>query len=312
MTGPADVGRTAVLTCLLACGADLARLEVEQQALEREVGVLSRQVAQIRAQMQDMGMLPRGPVGGGVVAPAEGLAGELAFEVTRDGAVPALPALDDPERRPGTGCGWRFFAPWLDAVSDLTLERTGSGRASPIRLLHDGAPLTPHASVVKFERECSGSFRVQPRYIFFSPRSADAVEGAWTTVVNPAIPLPRGGDGRPMYWVFPGTTMTFSFSEGWRTEEWGSFGVRFDARLLAVGERGLPHRQPQAPAEVRVPGQRKAALDNRLGLVAEGPAPRGPWTIEVASPEHGPWVLIETLIVGNEERALVVTAEEAP
>lgn len=304
-----------VAPCALApwlwagCGPDLSELEVRQRALEREVDVLGRHVGHMRSQMQAMGMLPTGPAGGAVVAPTERIEG-IAMTARRVGEVPTLPPLPEPERRPGTACGWRFFSPWLDTVSDITLERTGSGRASPIRLLHDGVALTPHAAPPRFERECGGAFRVQPRYVFFSPSAPDQVGGEWTLALDERVPVPRADDGRGMYWVYPGTALEFSFEGAW-AEEWGPFSVQFDARLLAVGVPEQPRRQPQSPAEVSVLGQRKTALDNRLGLVVDGTVPPDQWTLTVTTPEFGPWVLVETLLVGNSSRALVVTAEDA-
>ena len=37
----------------------------------------------------------------------------------------------------------------------------------------------------------------------------------------------------------------------------------------------------------------------------------GPWTLEVSSPKDGPFVLLETLLVGNDRHVLVVTAAGA-
>ena len=169
--------------------------------------------------------------------------------------------------------------------------------------------LMPHALPPKFEKECSGAFRVQPRYIFFSPRTADAVGGPWSLTVDEAIPLERGGDGRGMYWVFPGTALTFQFDRGWDAS-WGQLEVRLDARLLAVGVPEHPKRRPQAPAEVEVLGLRESALDNRLGVAITPEPPDASWSLTVRSPEGGPWVLLESLVIGNDDRSLVITAED--
>ncbi|MBX2798785.1 MAG: hypothetical protein KTR31_13990 [Myxococcales bacterium] len=299
-----------LLVLLVACGGpDLAKLEVEQQALEREVGVLRTDVQSMREQMQAMGMLPEGPANGAVAGPSAGLDGQLTFTATREGPLPALPSLPEPQRRSGTKCGWRFFAPWLDQVSDISLDRTGSGKSSPILLLQAGEELTAHANLPKFERSCSGAFRVQPRYIFFSPfDDEDAVSGPWTLALDDAVPLARGGDGQGMYWVFPGTTLTFTFDGDW-VPEWGAFGVTVDARLLTVGTPEQPQRAPTAMAQLEVLGKRKSGRENRLGLVLETDPPTEAWTVRVESPADGPWVLLQTLWVGNEEQALVVAGE---
>ena len=299
------------VTLLGGCGPDLAELETEQRALEREVRVLRRNVADMRERMQSMGMLPSGPTSVAEAGPDQVLEGALTYTVTRSGTLPELPALGEPERRANTECGWRLFGPWLEQVSDLTLEKSGSGKSSPIVLSHNGRALEPHATVPKFERACEGAFRVQPRYVFFSPFAADDVDGTWTVGVADTVPLPRGGDGRGMYWVYPGTELAVAFQGSWNPE-WGEFGVSFDSRLLAVGTAEDHRRQPTASATVEILGEQRTASAGRLGLAATLPPPSGPFTLTVASPQDGPWVLVETLWVGNDEQAVVVTAEGAP
>lgn len=292
-----------------ACGGpDLAQLEVEQRALEREVEVLRNNVATMRARMQAENLLPRGPAGTATTGPKGGLAGSLSFSVTRQGQLPELPELGEPERRSETDCGWRFSAPWLEPVSDLALEKSGSGKASPILLHQDGARLSPHAMPPRFERSCSGAFRVQPKYIFFSPWSPDAVDGPWALSVDEAIPVPRAGDGRGMYWIYPGTSLTFAFEGAW-DPAWGDFGLVFDARLLPVGTAEQPRLRPAGMASVTALGQTREGNDNRLGLELDTPPGEAAWELVVATPEDGPWVLIETLFIGNDDRSLVVTAE---
>ncbi|HHO50611.1 MAG TPA: hypothetical protein ENK18_06975 [Deltaproteobacteria bacterium] len=299
----------AFVLLLGACGGpDLAQLEVEQRALEREVAVLRSNVATMRARMQAEDLIPSGPAGASTVGPRGGLAGELSFSVTRSGQLPELELPGEPERRSDTDCGWRFSAPWLEAISDLSLEKSGSGRSSPILLQLDGSNLSPHAMPPRFERSCSGAFRVQPKYIFFSPWSPDAVEGTWTLSVDEAIPVPRAIDGRGMYWIYPGTSLTFSFEGAW-DESWGDFGLVFDARLLPVGTPDRPRLVPSGQASVSALGQTREGRENRLGLKIETPPSGSSWELVVATPGDGPWVLIETLFIGNEERSLVVSAE---
>jgi len=284
---------------------NVTRLEVHQRALDREVDVLSTDLARMRAEMQAIGMIPGGP-GGPQLPPANSaLSGKLSARVERLGQIPALPPLKPPERRQNTECGWRFHTPYLSAISDLNLDKAGGGRSSPIQLLHDGQPLDAHAAPPKFERACAGAFRVQPKYVLFSPDAADATDGSWALALDPQLPMPRGGDGAPTYWVYPGTTLTVTFDRGW-DPAWGEFAVSVDARLVPVGTAALPNAAPAGTARVNVLGETAASGTNRLGLSATPPAPTDEWTLDVSTPADGPYVLVESLVVGNETTALVV------
>src|SRR4051812_8460688 len=124
-----------MIVWLSACGPDLAELETKERALERQVEVLDRNVADMRSRLQEMGVAPSGPAAG---AGAEGgrndLADRVRVKVPRQGQPPAMPALGAPERRPSTECGFRLATPWLEPLSDQTLEQSGSGKASPLTL----------------------------------------------------------------------------------------------------------------------------------------------------------------------------------
>ncbi len=146
---------------------------------------------------------------------------------------------------------------------------------------------------------------MQPKYIFFSPQSDGAVSGAWEVSLDPRLLLPRGGDDRGVYWVYPGTSLTFTFERGW-DPEWGDFDVKFDARLVPVGTPERPNDLPPGLAAVALLGEEASASQNRLGLEVAPPAPDGAWTIDVSSPTDGPYMLIEALTIGNAERALVI------
>ncbi|MEQ1567051.1 MAG: hypothetical protein ABMA64_15540 [Myxococcota bacterium] len=293
------------------CGPDLARLETEQQALEQEVAVLRKKVEEMRVQVKAMGVAPSGPttdataeIGG------DDLAQTLRFTAERVGDPPALPPLSPPERRDATDCGFRIGLPWLEAISDQALEQTGSGRASPIVLFHAGRALTGHAGPNAYEKTCKFSFRHQPKYLFLSPEdSVENVQGTWTAALAPEVPLPRADD-RPMYWTYPGTTLTLSFASGW-DEAWGPMTVRLDARVLHVGTPEAPAPRNDVPATVRVLGFEQSETQPRLGFEHTPEPPTGPWTLEITSPSAGPYVLLETLVIGNADHSLVVTAEES-
>lgn len=294
-------------------GPDLAEYEVKQAALEKEVAVLRQTVAEMRGQMQEMGMIPAGPAAGSsmTVTGAVDLSSEIPFAVERTGEIPTFPALGDPERRDTTDCGYRFSVPWLESISDGSLESSGSGRASPILLLQDGRALTPHAGPVQYEKTCKFSFRHQPRYLFFSP--ADSVEeagGLWEMQLSDLIPLPRS-DEREMYWIYPGTTAVFRFKAPWKQEDWGPLQVEIDARVLQVGSPEAPNALGTKEALVSVLGHEERSAGPKLGFAIAPDPTDQPFTLEVSSPEGGPFVLLETLIVGNEKYALIVTAPGA-
>lgn len=292
---------------------DLAALEAEQQSLEKEVEVLRANVEEMRDLMQAMGAMPRGPAAEeGPAAEADpgdaDLARAIPIRVERSGQAPQLPSPGAPERRENTACGYRFAVPWLEALSDQGLEMAGAGRASPLRVLQDGRPLTPHAGPLAFERNCKGAFRHQPRFVFFSPPDAvDNVGGAWTLQLSDEVPMPLGNDGEA-HWVYPGTELVFTFDAGWRAEDWGPMRVSFDARLLYVGTPEDPDTLGSGSARLQFLDHDQTTDEPRLTVTHAPPNPDGPWTLTVSSPADGPYVLVDRLSLGNDEHTLVVAS----
>src|SRR5262245_60079955 len=248
---------------LAGCGPDLAAVETEQEALDKEVEVLQRNVDGMRLQMEAMGLVPAGPVGAtGPAMAGTDLSSEMAWTVKRSGPIPKLGgALPAPERRDTTECGYRIHVPWLEALSDPALEQTGSGRASPLILLRNGKPLEPHANAPAYEKACRFAFRHMPKFLFLSPDGdVNAVSGTWTIELAKDVPIARGGDARPMYWTYPGQTLTFTFAEGWNPD-WGPMSVQVDARVLYAGTPEQPAAEPGAPATISVMDQEESGSD---------------------------------------------------
>lgn len=297
------MARTPLPLFLLAtaCGPDLAEIETRQQSLRREVDVLSRDVAKMRRKMQEMDLLPSGPHRQAHGGPDKAL--DVRVEVEVEGTPPDLPALGALERRAQTACGYRMRAPSLVEISDRKLYESGSGFASPVTLAYEGRALEPHAGPAKVENGCNGAFRVQPRFVFLSPFAPDAIDGTFEVALQADQPVRRGNDGLGVYWVYPGTAVTFAFAEGWNDEH-GAFAVQLDARVLRVGAA------PTGRARVEALGEVEDATGDRLGA-PDIATPEGPWTLRVSSPPDGPYVLIESLWVGNPAvgRVVVPVAE---
>jgi len=280
------------------CGSDLAEIETRQQALRREVDVLSSDVAEMRRKMQEMGILPEGPLGGGPSTPDEAV--DLGLTVSQQGDPPALPVLGPVERRAGTPCGYRMRAVALAEISDKRLVDSGSGPVSPVTVSYDGRALESHAGPARFENTCGGAFRLLPRFLFFSPFVADDVDGDWVVGLVREQPVRRDSDGLGLYWVYPGTSITFAFAEPWDDAR-GDFGVHLDARLLHVG------RAPASSARVEVLGEVSEGTGDRLAAPKIASPPDGPWSVTITSPSDGPFVLVESLWVGNEDAGQVVS-----
>lgn len=284
---------------LTACGPDLAEIETRQQALRGQVDVLAVDVERMRTKMQEMGMIPPGPVPTASAGPTRTV--DLGLTVERVGDPPALPPVGPIERRGGTPCGYRMRSVPLAEISDRRLAETGSGPSSPVTVSYGGRALTPHAGPMRVEQGCHGAFRLQPRFLFLSPFALDDVEGTWTVGLAAEQPV-RRGDGVGVYWVYPGTALTFAFAKPWNPAD-GAFTVHLDARLLNVGQA------PASPAVVQALGATAEAIEGRLAAPAVAKTPEGPWSVRVASPADGPYVLIDAFWVGNEGAGLIISPE---
>lgn len=302
------VSRMWVLT-FAGCYPDLARLETEEAALTKEVEVLRRNVDEMRVQMEEMGLRPAGPD-----ARTQDLAGAgsdldelLGVTVSRTGDAPTFPPLGDPERRESTECGWRFPVPWLEGLSDQRLDETGAGKSSPLILFQDGKPLEPHANPQGAEKSCRFAFSHRPRYLLFTPANTpDAVSGRWTLGLSPDFPLQTGE--RSAHWVYPGTTLTASFSSGWDGEKWGPPSVRLDARNVYTGTPDRPAATTGAPSVVSFLGKEFASKELQIGVDELVEPPDGAWTIEITSPSDGPYVFVKMLVVASTSHRRVVVA----
>ncbi len=216
----------------------------------------------------------------------------------RDGAGPTLPALTSLKRGPWE-CGWQVGAKGLEGVSDAVLSRLGIGAVSPLLLFEDGVALVPHASREEFDVTCSGSFAHQAGVLKFSPTGgpADVVPSrVYTLGVSDAVPL-LDRFGREALWVYPGTTMRADAVAGWDSPVEG-FAVYVEA-LVAIPGTSPAVVSWEGGTEPLVPVSSVGSA-TLGGATLLGPAPKGPWTVEVRSPADGPWLLVRRVVAGNE------------
>ncbi len=229
---------------------------------------------------------------------------DIRVRVERTGLPVALPSLEAPKRGDGP-CAWSFTVPRLRPLSDLVLRNSGLGRSSPIVLVENGKPLSSHAEVADISDRCTGSFRHAGAELQFSPRGrSEAVTGREYKLSHAAeVPLPRGDDGRPLYWVYPGTQLEFSVVDRW-DPAWGDPTLTLTAKL--IGEHtGRP--LVELDDVVRT-------LDGDLPVVEYALRPLqldGTWSLRISSPIDGPWIVIDTLTLGNDDHAVIISSEHA-
>ena len=83
---------------------------------------------------------------------------ELALRQSwsRIGAPPTLPEVP-PVRVPDTVCGWRFLVKGWAHLGDTQLTALGLGKATPIRVLDRGEPLSPFGGRDQLGAQCAGA-----------------------------------------------------------------------------------------------------------------------------------------------------------
>ncbi len=237
--------------------------------------------------LADVGALSDGPM-----RPARVPIAAPQPTITRTGSPPAFPAITP--KRGKNDCDWMVDSRSLDALNDLRLSRAHLGMVSPITLLEDGRPLRSHAAPADFNAGCKGAFQHQDRVIKFSPTGPgpDAANGhTYTLGVSEAVPV-IDATQHEGWWVYPGTTLTLAFAEGWPPD-----GPRFvvTATALALGGSG-------GEATMTVTGSPVTTFHGageQVRGVVSAPSPNAAWNIEFTSPPAGPWVLLKRVSVGD-------------
>ncbi|MFT4625562.1 MAG: hypothetical protein ACI8PZ_004230 [Myxococcota bacterium] len=303
-----------LLAALFACqNVELAKLETAQELLDDRQRAIAAQTDELRTSMIELGMVardkpdaqPPGPRSelNDHQLPATPLAGTYPVTLSRTGDPPALPPLPEAERT-DTPCGFKFKVEELKPLSDFVLNKLDLGKSSPLLLLEDGKPMPAHAFPKQYEQRCAGAFRHAGFVLLFSPSGTDA--GAFGTheyslVLSPDVPLRRGDDGRQMYWIYPGTTLTVQFAEGW-DETWGEMHVDLAGRVASIAA---------SPLTVTVADEEFEITGEDLVVSTEPDVQQGAWGITLASPPDGPYAIVNLLTVGNAEYARVVTGPRA-
>jgi hypothetical protein len=226
-----------------------------------------------------------------------------ALRVTRFGQAAPLHQPKEPVRD-ASPCGWYIERPALRYGSDLLLNRSTMGRSSPYLLLENGKPLVAHAQNGAHSARCAGAFRHAGARIEFSPNGyADAVtERVYTLAYDMRLPLARA-DGRELYWVYPGTEVVFNLEGTWPRE--GETPQLVVAAKRVGAYRGRPSYQ--------VGWDKPKWLRGAAPVVrAEMPADSTALRFSINSPVDGPLVVVDTMLIGTDQSAFVITAEGLP
>ena len=298
---------------LSGCGsAELRSLVAQQDEAESREAELKQTMADLKQDMQRVGLIARAAKDKGQrrgrnrlnnhLKPAQRLDKQLGFRASRTGTADDLPVLPKPTRVPNTACGFKYKIESLKPISDFVLNRSDLGKSSPIVLLEDNAPLPGHAYPKHFEDDCAGAFRHAGFVILFSPTGAGPEAHKrhnYRIALSDEVPMPRGDDERPMYWVYPGTTLTLSFDQGWDLS-WGPMWVDLDV-----------HRAGSQEGDVTLTlnGDEEIFETGDVLVSVEPDVPDGPWTITIESPTGGPYLLLNRLTIGNTNHALIVSGD---
>ena len=240
----------------------------------------ARLAPQLNAALRSVG------VGTGRLVPAAPPARRVALTGVRAGTPPALPALELRDLPPP--CVWQAPVRGLAGLSDAWLVEADLGEVSPVRVLQDGRPLTPHARVGG--QACEGTTDFGLGGVRISPTDPDAAtRDTFTLELDPAVPM-RGGTGGEAWWVYPGTELTVTVPAGTVT---GARRLRVQAIATEGGTGG----------ELSILGGEAAplrAVGSTVEAVVTAPATAGEWTFTVRSPVGGPWLVLRRVVTGTE------------
>lgn len=209
----------------------------------------------------------------------------VASRVERTGEPPALPPVRwVPTEGP---CNGNIPLPGFEFLGKKAMDEVFPRLVSPIGVWEGGSPL----AVPLKKGDCTGT-AIHRASLSVSRRSADGPP----LTLGWAAEVPAGTATEPVYWVYPGTTLTWTFFEDWpappRAVELaaGAIGPGGGAPVLLVGDVATP---------VQVNGHAATA--------SAVPPTSGRWTVGVRSPPDGPFLVIRSLgvRVGEDLRSVV-------
>lgn len=216
----------------------------------------------------------------------------LPTRIERSGSPRSLPAaVATPVR--GTTCRYTVPMPPDAPVGDDSLHRAGiAGFASPFQVQVDGQPLTHLREWQRLPDTCEGLFQPTGREIHFTPPVRPATDAPPRVTLSLSEDLPATTpDGRRLWWVYPGTTVQFTFDQAWDASR-GSLVVRVTGRRFGHGPAPTVSvgDGPLVPLEGSAQ-QVQATVPSAAGIP--------PWTIAVRSPPDGPFLLLTSVALGE-------------
>ena len=103
-----------------------------------------------------------------------------------------------------------------------------------------------------------------------------------------------------MYCVYPGTTVTIAIDSAWQ-ETWGVAKLEIGGRIIDLTSDGVQVTAPGIEETLSTGGD--FVVTKELGETDGG------FTIEVSSPENGPYVLLNQIQLGNPDHGLVISSD---
>jgi hypothetical protein len=199
--------------------------------------------------------------------------------------LPPLGPVESTDER----CVFTAAVEGLGRVSEESLTADGYNRVSPVVLLENGVALKPSSSG---PTRCNGVYYSQKHQFVFGPSSRSYAQSA-TYSIGYHEEIPVWSEGRPVYWVYPGTTMRLEFDQPWQGPE-GSFAVRVVAETFGDGEG-----QPTMSVAGADPVELVLAGGRRFKTQVRPEPPSGNWHVEVTVPDNGPLLMIQGMTVGH-------------
>ncbi|MBN1337264.1 MAG: hypothetical protein JXB39_14995 [Deltaproteobacteria bacterium] len=206
-----------------------------------------------------------------------------------------------------TPCGKVMRLPDWAFLSEKGMLDSGLGAVGPLEMRDGDTPLQRRALYVDLV-ECRGAFQHRDVRMIFTPPE-ERTKATFVPAITDALPL-EVPNLPPVWWVYPGTTLRFTFDEAWPPEN-DAFSVNVRAAVFGPRADGALAEAAgvQAPL-VRLPDDDIGEGD--VGAILQGPAPNAPWTLEIRSPVHGPWLALRRLGFGTGDAEYLYVGAEPP